>query len=68
MRTGLHTGECERIGDDVAGIVVHIAARVSAKPGAGEVWVSRTIRDLVVGSGIELASRGEHDLKGIDGS
>jgi class 3 adenylate cyclase len=67
LRVGLHTGECERIGDDIAGIAVHIGARVGALAGAGEVWVSRTVRDLVAGSGIEFASRGQRSLKGVDG-
>jgi class 3 adenylate cyclase len=68
IRAGLHTGECEVIGDDVAGMAVHIAARVSAHAGAGEVLVSRTVRDLVTGSGIALHSRGEHELKGVPGT
>ena len=68
VRAGLHTGECERVGDDLAGLAVHIGARVSAKAGAGEIWVSRTVRDLVAGSGIELLERGTHTLKGVDGS
>ena len=68
IRAGLHTGECEAIDNDVAGIAVHIAARVSAQAGPGEVLVSRTVRDLVTGSGIALQSRGEHELKGVEGS
>ena len=65
-RAGLHTGECEVIGgDDIGGIAVHIAARVSALAGADEVLVSRTVRDLVAGSGIEFVDRGRHQLKGI---
>jgi class 3 adenylate cyclase len=68
IRAGLHTGECEVIGDDVAGMAVHIAARVSARAAAGEVLVSRTVRDLVTGSGIALQPRGEHELKGVPGS
>jgi class 3 adenylate cyclase len=68
IRAGLHTGECEVVEDDVAGIAVHIAARVSALAGAGEVLVSQTVRDLVTGSGIALQSHGEHELKGIPGS
>ena len=67
IRAGLHTGECEVIDDDVAGMAVNIAARVSAQAGPGEVLVSRTVRDLVTGSGIALQSRGEHDLKGVPG-
>ena len=68
IRAGLHTGECEVIDDDLAGIAVHIAARVSARAGPGEVLVSRTVRDLVTGSGIALQPRGEHELKGVPGS
>jgi len=68
IRAGLHTGEIEVRGDDVAGAAVHIAARVSASAGPGEVRVSRTITDLVVGSGIEFDDRGSHELKGIQGS
>jgi class 3 adenylate cyclase len=65
VRAGLHAGECELIGDDIGGIAVHIAARVSALAGAGEVLVSRTVKDLVVGSGIEFSDRGDHTLKGV---
>ena len=65
VRAGLHTGEIELMGSDVAGMAVHIAARVAAKAGAGEVLVSSTVRDLVAGSGIEFADRGEHQLKGV---
>jgi len=70
VRVGLHTGEVELVArdgdsDDVAGIAVHIAARVGAKAAASEVLVSSTVKDLVAGSGIGFADRGEHDLKGI---
>ncbi|MGH2793171.1 MAG: adenylate/guanylate cyclase domain-containing protein [Actinomycetota bacterium] len=65
IRVGLHTGEVEIMGDDVGGIAVHIAARVGAKAATGEVLVSSTVKDLVVGSGIAFADRGEHQLKGI---
>ena len=68
VRAGLHTGECERVGDDLAGLAVHIGARVSAHAGPGETWVSRTVRDLVAGSGIDLRERGTHTLKGVDGN
>jgi class 3 adenylate cyclase len=68
VRAGLHTGECERVGDDLAGLAVHIGARVSALAGPGETWVSRTVRDLVAGSGIDLRERGTHTLKGVDGN
>lgn len=65
IRVGLHTGECEVRGDDLGGLAVHIAARVVALAEPGEVLVSSTVKDLVVGSGIEFADRGEHDLKGV---
>jgi class 3 adenylate cyclase len=68
IRAGLHTGECELRSDDVGGLAVHIGARVSALAGAGEILVSRTVHDLVVGSGVRLADRGEHQLKGVPGS
>ncbi len=67
VRAGLHTGECELIGDDVGGMAVHIGARVSAKAGPGEVLVSSTVKDLVVGSGLEFEERGETALKGVPG-
>jgi class 3 adenylate cyclase len=67
VRAGLHTGECELIGDDLAGVAVHVAARVGAKAGPGEVLVSGTVKDLVMGSGIDLADKGEHELKGVPG-
>jgi class 3 adenylate cyclase len=67
VRAGLHTGECEVIGDDVGGLAVHIGARVSQAAKSGEVLASSTVRDLVVGSGIEFADRGAHDLKGVPG-
>jgi len=67
LRAGLHTGEIELRGDDVAGMAVHIGARVSALAGAGDVLVSSTVKDLVAGSGIEFDDRGEHELKGVPG-
>jgi class 3 adenylate cyclase/pimeloyl-ACP methyl ester carboxylesterase len=67
LRTGLHTGEIEIVGDDVGGIAVHIAARVMALAGTDEVLVSSTVKDLVVGSGIEFEDRGTHALKGVPG-
>jgi pimeloyl-ACP methyl ester carboxylesterase len=67
VRSGLHTGECELFDDDIGGIAVHIAARVNALAGASEVLVSGTVKDLVVGSEIEFAPRGETPLKGIPG-
>jgi class 3 adenylate cyclase len=68
MRAGLHTGEIEVTGGDIAGVAVHIGARVSALAGAGEVLVSSTVRDLVAGSGIEFEDRGDHRLKGVPGT
>lgn len=68
VRAGIHTGEVELRGDDVAGMAVHIGARVSALAGPGEVWVSSTVKDLVAGSSIEFVERGEHELKGVPGS
>ncbi len=67
VRSGLHTGEIELIGDDVGGIAVHIGARVSACADPGEVLVSGTVKDLVVGSGIAFEDRGERELKGVPG-
>jgi class 3 adenylate cyclase len=67
-RAGLHTGEIELRGDDVAGMAVHIGARVSALAGPGEVLVSSTVKDLVAGSGIDFEDRGERELKGVPGS
>jgi class 3 adenylate cyclase/pimeloyl-ACP methyl ester carboxylesterase len=68
VRAGLHTGEIELIGDDVAGIAVHIGARVLAHAGGAEVLVSSTVKDLVAGSGITFIERGEHELKGVPGA
>jgi class 3 adenylate cyclase len=65
IRAGLHTGEIEVRGDDVAGMAVHIAARVSGHAVGGEVLVSRTVTDLVAGSGINFEDRGDHQLKGL---
>ena len=68
VRAGLHTGECELFpDDDVGGMAVHISSRVSGLADAGEVLVSSTVRDLIVGSGRELEDRGEHELKGVPG-
>jgi class 3 adenylate cyclase len=67
IRAGLHTGECEFVGDDVGGIAVHIGARVAAKAQSDEVLVSSTVKDLVVGSGIEFEDRGVHRLRGVPG-
>ena len=65
IRVGLHTGECELYGDDIGGIAVHIGARVEASAVPGEVLVSSTVKDLVVGSGLQFEDRGTHTLKGI---
>jgi class 3 adenylate cyclase len=67
VRAGLHTGECEIRGDDIGGIAVHIGARVSALAGPNDVLVSSTLRDLVIGSGLEFDDRGAHELKGVPG-
>jgi class 3 adenylate cyclase len=67
VRAGLHTGECEVRGDDIGGIAVHIGARVSALAGPNDVLVSSTLRDLVIGSGLEFDDRGAHQLKGVPG-
>jgi class 3 adenylate cyclase len=64
----LHTGECEVRGDDLAGLAVHIAARIGALALPGEVLVSGTVRDLVVGSDIAFVDRGERQLKGVPGA
>jgi len=67
VRLGLHTGEVELSRDDIRGIAVHIAARIMALAGAGEVLVSSTVRDLVVGSDLRFEERGTHALKGVPG-
>jgi class 3 adenylate cyclase len=68
IRAGLHTGEVELVGDQVAGLAVHLAARIVDEAEPGRILVSGTVRDLVAGSGIEFASRGEHRLKGVPGT
>ncbi len=65
IRAGVHTGECEKRVDGLSGLAVHIGARVAAMAGAGEVLVSRTVKDLVVGSDLHFTDRGEHELKGV---
>ena len=67
VRAGLHTGECEVRGEDIGGIGAHIGARVSALAGPNDVLVSSTLRDLVIGSGLEFEDRGNHELKGVPG-
>lgn len=66
-RSGIHTGECELLADDIGGIAVNIAARVEGASRAGEVTTTSTVKDLVIGSGLEFADRGEHELKGVPG-
>jgi len=68
LRSGIHTGECERMGDNIGGIAVHEAARVCHEAEAGEVLVSGTVRDLVAGSGLAFGDRGVHALRGIPGA
>jgi pimeloyl-ACP methyl ester carboxylesterase/class 3 adenylate cyclase len=67
IRAGVHTGECELLGDDIGGIAVHIAARIVSEAGAGEILVSSTVRDLAVGSGIGFEDRGLVELRGVPG-
>ena len=67
VRAGLHTGECEMSGGDVAGIAVHAAARIQGHAGPGEILVSAMVHDLVTGSGLRFAERGRRSLKGIEG-
>jgi class 3 adenylate cyclase len=68
IRAGLHTGECQVRGNDLSGLAIHIASRVGSMATAGEVLVSGTVKDLVIGSGIEFVERGERELKGVPGS
>jgi class 3 adenylate cyclase len=68
IRVGIHTGQVEIIGDDVAGLAVHLASRISSLAGPGDIYVSRTLADLLLGSAIEFDNRGTHDLKGIPGT
>jgi class 3 adenylate cyclase/alpha-beta hydrolase superfamily lysophospholipase len=68
LRSGIHTGECELIGEDLGGLAVHIGARVGALAGPGEIVVSSTVKELVVGSNMQFTDRGEHELKGVPGS
>jgi class 3 adenylate cyclase len=65
IRGGIHTGECEVAGADVAGVAVHVAARVQSLAEPGEILVSSTVRDLTSGSGLDLSDRGVHPLKGL---
>ena len=67
VRAGVHTGECEVIGDKLTGIAVHIGARVAALATPGEILVSSTVKDLVAGSGLRFRERGAHALRGVPG-
>ena len=67
LRVGIHTGECERIGNDLSGLAVNVAARIGAAAAPGETLVSRTVSDLVVGSGLNFRSQGIHHLNGVPG-
>lgn len=67
VRAGVHTGEVEKVGDDIAGIAVHIGARITDQAGPGEVLASGTVRDLVAGSGLNFEDRGLHELRGVPG-
>lgn len=68
IRAGLHTGECEIVGDKIGGVAVHIGARIAAQAGPGEILVSSTVKDLVAGSGIGFKERGTADFKGLAGA
>lgn len=68
IRAGIHTGECELLDNDIGGIAVHIAARILGQAGPGEILVSRTVRDLVVGSGTGFEDRGSFELRGVPGT
>ena len=68
LRAGLHTGEVEPHGDELSGLAVTIGSRIAALAGAGEILVSSTVKDLVVGSALTFADRGIHDLKGVPDS
>jgi class 3 adenylate cyclase len=67
IRAGIHTGEVEVIGEDIGGVAVHLASRVSALAGPGEVLVTSTVKDLVIGSDLQFVDRGRHSLKGVPG-
>jgi class 3 adenylate cyclase len=68
VRAGIHTGECDREGPKLAGIAVHLGARIAAQAAAAEILVSQTVKDLVAGSGIEFDHHGDVALKGIPGT
>ena len=68
LRAGLHTGECEVRGNDLAGLAVHIAARIGALAGPDEVLISGTVKDLISTSNLETSERGSYELKGVPGT
>jgi len=68
VRSGIHTGECELVGDKITGISVVTGSRISSLAEPGEVLVSSTVKDLVAGSGFSFDDRGEHELKGVPGT
>jgi class 3 adenylate cyclase len=68
IRAGIHTGECELLDDGIGGIAVHIAARIVDQAGPGEILASRTVRDLVIGSGMGFEDRGSVELRGVPGT
>ena len=68
VRAGLHTGEVELNDGGVTGLAVHIGARVGAVAGPSEILVTRTVTELVIGSGIDFQDRGDHELKGVPGT
>ena len=67
QRTGIYTAECERPGSDVSGVAVHLAAGIMSPPPPNALLVSRTVKDLVVGSGLRFEAPGERALKGVEG-
>ena len=67
VRAGIHAGECELQGGNLSGIAVHIAARVQAAASPGQIFVSATVKDLVIGSAMRFEDRGEHSLEGVPG-
>jgi class 3 adenylate cyclase len=68
VRAGVHVGECDRRGEDLAGLTVHVAARVAALAGANEVLVTATVRDALIGTDVRFGSRGSETLRGVPGS
>jgi class 3 adenylate cyclase len=68
IRAGLHTGECERRGNELGGLAVHVATRILDRAKPGSIWVSGTVKDLVIGSGIDFSEEGRETLKGLPGT